>query len=180
MLTRAGTHRCALAQGIERRCLGGEGGTVSWVDDNYARGPHGAERAFEDAVEIVPVGPVAYDDQVPIEQADPEPLLARSDAASDRLEASSCPGAHTMLSGSQVRQPWILRSGAVSGEGRYAHSVDADADLSEQQLTGGLNQPIDIGGDRGLDALYQEQIGHCVMARVWLAGEGIAVDSLRR
>jgi len=61
-------------------------------------------------------------------------------------------------------------------KGCNAVPVNADAYLSEQQLSSRFDHRVDVGSDTRLDSAHQEQVGNSIVAIVRATGESILID----
>src|SRR5713101_6746756 len=85
------------AKCVERRRLPGQSRTFTWIDDQDTRRPNIPKCAIEHCVEVIPIGEVADDDQVAIEQMNGKPFRAARDPACDGFSRKLARGPHRVL-----------------------------------------------------------------------------------
>src|SRR5690606_28159420 len=128
---------------IKRRSLGLESRAVCKIDHNDLGWPDLIQHRLKNLIEVVPVSPVADDQEIPVQQAIGQPMGAGSDAGIDRrrVDLAWCPDHMVMifLAASMDLEQW----GSVWRERGYLRLIQSGPDLPVQDLAGGFDQDVD-------------------------------------
>jgi hypothetical protein len=132
--------------------------------------------SFQHLIEVIPIGPIADHQKIPVEQTHFEPLGAALYAIRY--------GRDLYLSGGPDHVVGIARPASMQFEVRRllrrqtsaTGSVDPDGDLAEEHLPGGFDEIVDIGRNARLNCAGKKKIGDRLMASIRLARESVEIN----
>lgn len=120
---------------------------VCGVDHDDAGRGNGTQGGGENLIEIVPVGPVSDDKKIPVEKMDVEALRASRDAVSNWDSCQLAAGPNHIGWINDPATVYLKKRRKIGRQGSNSVTINANPNLTEDQLPRGLNEGVNIGCD---------------------------------